>query len=67
MPMLRLPAPYGPQYAGYCERLFYHALASNLRAGHMKAVLNGKVVAVADARRLVAYARAQGWLPPQAA
>jgi hypothetical protein len=26
-------------------------------------VENGKIVSVAEARRMVAYARAQGWLP----
>jgi hypothetical protein len=30
----------------------------------MSANINGKMVSVADARRKVAYARAQGWLPP---
>ena len=31
MPVRRLPFPFGPQYAGYCERLMFHALESNLR------------------------------------
>ena len=28
----------------------------------MSTVLNGKIIPEADARRMVAYARAQGWL-----
>ena len=32
----------------------------------MSTVLNGKIISEADARRVVAYARAQGWLPPEA-
>src|SRR5580658_4866526 len=62
MPVRRLPL--GPQYAGYCERIFFHALENNLTAGRMNTVFNGKVVAVADAERIVARARAYGWLPP---
>ena len=66
MPVRGLRGPMGPQYAGFCERLFYHSLDCGLRAGRMSTVLNGKIVPAADARRLVAYARAQGWLPPEA-
>ena len=58
--------PIGPGYAGFCERLFYHSLDSNLRAGRMSTTLNGKIVPTADARRWVAHARAQGWLAPEA-
>jgi hypothetical protein len=64
MPVRRLPPPFGPQYAGFVERLMYHALDSNLRAGRMNTVLNGKIIPEADARRLVARAREYGWLPP---
>ena len=32
----------------------------------MSTVLNGKIIPEAEARRMVAYARAQGWLPPEA-
>ena len=67
MPVRRLRGPIGPQYAGFCERLFYQSIDSNLRAGRMSTILNGKIVPAADARRMVAYARAQGWLPPDAA
>ncbi len=66
MPVRRLRGPIGPQYAGFCERLFYHSLDSNLRAGQMSTVLNGKIISEADARRMVAYARAQGWLSSEA-
>ena len=66
MPVRGLRGPMGPQYAGFCERLFYHSLDCGLRAGRMSTVLNGKIVPAADARRMVAYARAQGWLPPEA-
>jgi hypothetical protein len=27
------PLPIGPQYAGFCERLMYHMLDNDLRAG----------------------------------
>ena len=66
MPVRGLRGPIGPQYAGFCERLMYQSLDSNLRAGRMSTVLNGKIIPAAEARRLVAYARAQGWLPPEA-
>ena len=32
----------------------------------MIASINGKIVSVAEARRMVAYARAQGWLSLEA-
>ena len=66
MPVRRLRGPIGPQYAGFCERLMYQSLESNLRADRMSTVLNGKIIPEAEARRMVAYARAQGWLPPEA-
>jgi hypothetical protein len=66
MPVRRLRGPSGPQYAGFVERLFHHSLDSNLRAGRMSTVCNGKIVSAADARRMVAYARARGWLSPDA-
>jgi hypothetical protein len=68
MPVRRLPLPFGPQYAGYCERLFYHALdgrlQTGLRAGETSIYFNGKIFPVADAQRIVARARDYGWLPP---
>ena len=63
MPVRNLRGPIGPQYAGFVERLFYHSLESNLRTGRMSTVCSGRIVSGADARRLVAHARAQGWLP----
>jgi hypothetical protein len=67
MPVRRLRGLIGPQYAGFCERLIYRSLANNLRKGRMSTVLNGKIIIEEDARRIIAYARAQGWLPPEAA
>jgi hypothetical protein len=66
MPVRSLRGPIGPQDAGFCERLFYHSLDRGFRAGQMSMVLNGKIISAADARRMVAYAQAQGWLPPEA-
>jgi hypothetical protein len=50
----------------FYRRCFYHSLDSDLRAGRaMTTVLNsGKIISVAEAHRMVARARAQGWLPP---
>jgi hypothetical protein len=68
MPVRRLPLPFGPQYAGFVERLFYDALdrslRAGLRAGQMSIVLYGHSISVADAQRIVARARNYGWLPP---
>jgi hypothetical protein len=44
----------------------YQSLDRNLKAGRMSTVLNGEVISKDDARRMVAYARAQGWLAPEA-
>ena len=60
------PLPIGPQYAGFCERLMYQSLDSNLRADEMSTVLNGKIIPEDNAHRMVAYARVQGWLAPEA-
>jgi hypothetical protein len=43
MPVRRLPFPYGPQYAGFVERLFLHALESSLQAGLRAGRTNIKV------------------------
>ncbi len=61
------PLPIGRPWAGFVERLMYAALDSNLRSGRMSTVLNGEIISEARARRMVAGARAQGWLPPDAA
>jgi hypothetical protein len=49
------------------RRCYYHSLDYELRTGQITANINGKIVSVADARQMVARARAQGWLPPEAA
>jgi hypothetical protein len=67
MPVRRLPFPFGPQSAGFVERLYLHALEShvgNLRADQTSTFFNGKILAVADACRHVAYGQAHGFLPP---
>ena len=44
---------------------FYNNLDNDLRAGRsMSMVRNEKIVSVAEARRMVARGRAEGWLPP---
>jgi hypothetical protein len=48
----------------FYRRNFYHSLDSDLRAGRaMSTVSNGKIISVAEAHRMVARARAEGWLP----
>jgi hypothetical protein len=42
MPVRRMRVRIAPQYAGFCERLMYQSLDSNLKAGRMSTVLNGK-------------------------
>src|SRR5688572_28578266 len=64
MPVRRLPPPFGPQYAGFVERLMYQSLASNLRTGRMTTNLNGRIIPKGVARRMVAHAQDCGWLPP---
>ena len=52
----------------FYRRCFYRNLDYDLRTGRsMSLVENGKVISIADARRMVSYARAQGWLPSEAA
>jgi hypothetical protein len=49
----------------FYRRCFYHSLDSDLRAGRsMSTVSSGKIISVAEAHRMVARARAKGWLPP---
>jgi hypothetical protein len=54
--------PLGEFYRSY----FYHNLDFDLRTGRSMSMVveNGKIISVADARRMVAHARAQGWLAP---
>jgi hypothetical protein len=49
----------------FYRRCFYHTLDSDLRSGRAMSVLNHeKVISLAEAHRMVARARVQGWLPP---
>ena len=45
---------------------FYHNLDSDLRAGRSMTLgaVGGEIISVAEAHRMVARARAKGWLPP---
>jgi hypothetical protein len=67
MPVRRLPPPFGPQYAGFVDRLYFHALDGSLRAalraGQTSIHFNHTIMPVAKAQRLVAYAQDYGWLP----
>jgi hypothetical protein len=54
--------PVEPVTAGFCQRLMYRSLAHGLEAGRMSTVLNGKVVRESEAGRMVANARAHGWI-----
>ena len=68
MPVRRVSFPYGPQYAGFVDRLFLHALENSLeaglRAGRTSIELCGRTIQIDSARRRVAFARAHGFLPP---
>jgi hypothetical protein len=49
----------------FYRRCFYHSLDSDLSAGRAMSVRNnGKIISVAEAQRMVARARVQGWLLP---
>jgi hypothetical protein len=50
----------------FVQRLFFIALASDLRVGRMRTRINGTVVTEAEARRMVAYAQRNCWLPVDA-
>jgi hypothetical protein len=63
MPVRGLILPIERPQAGFCQRLFYYLLDCQLRAGKVTLMHNGSIVPEADARRRVAYARVQGWLP----
>jgi hypothetical protein len=54
-------------YGEHCRRLYYYSLERGVRAGRVSTTSNGKMVSVAEARRMIAYARAQGCLSPEAA
>jgi hypothetical protein len=68
MPVRGLPLQRLSPLAEFYRGCFYHSLESDLRAGRsMSTVIDGKIISVAEARRMVARARAQGWLSPKAA
>jgi len=68
MPVRRLPPPFGPQYAGFCDRLWLHwlnnSLQSSLRAGKTSVDCNHTTMPLAKAQRIVSHAQDYGWLPP---
>ena len=67
MPVRGLILPVESPLAGFVQRLLFSALTSNLTTGRMNTWANGKIVSEADAQRIVAYARPQGWLPSKPA
>jgi hypothetical protein len=70
MPARRLPFPYGPQYAGYVDRLFLHSIESSLQDALRRGltILDQSYyrdeISVESAQRKVAFAQAHGFLPP---
>jgi hypothetical protein len=71
MPVHGLPLQFlSPEFLNplgqFYRSNFYHNLDNDLRAGRaMTTVINnGKIISVAEAHRMVARARAQGWLSP---
>jgi hypothetical protein len=65
LPLLLLTPEFLNPEGQFYRRCFYHSLDSDLRAGRsMSTVSNGKIISVAEARRMVARARAKGWRPP---
>ena len=61
-PEQNIPKTVGEWY----QLCFYNNLNNELRSGRaMTTVIgNGQLLSVAEARRIVAHARADGWLPP---
>jgi hypothetical protein len=65
MPVLTLQFGALNPEGEFYRRCFYHSLDSDLKAGRiMSSVSNGTILSVAEAHRMVARARAQGWLLP---
>jgi hypothetical protein len=64
MPVRALILPVVRQWAGFVERILFASLAAGLEAGRVTTTLNGSVVSEAEARRIVAYARTNGFLSP---
>jgi len=66
MPVRGLPLQFLSPLGEFYRRCIYHDLDFDLRTGRSMSMVveNEKIISVADARRMVALARAQGWLPP---
>jgi hypothetical protein len=67
MPVRRLPFPFGRQYAGFLERLYFHTLEAHLRSlrrDQKTTYFNNHIMSVDVARQQVANAQAHGFLPP---
>jgi hypothetical protein len=58
----KIPKTVGEWY----QLCFYNNLDNALRAGRSMTLgaVGGKIISVAEAHRMVARARAKGWLPP---
>jgi hypothetical protein len=67
MPLRGSPLQFWSPLGEFYRDCFYHSLDHGLRTGRMIASINRKIDSVAEARRMVAYAREKGWLPPEAA
>jgi hypothetical protein len=61
-PERKIPKTMGEWY----QQCFYNNLNNDLRAGRAMTYgpIGGKPISVAEAYRIVAHARAEGWLPP---
>jgi hypothetical protein len=68
MPVRCLPFPFGRQYAGFVERLYFHTLERRLEAAlperRASVEVCGHSIPIDTARLRVAYAQAHGFLPP---
>jgi hypothetical protein len=61
-PERKIPKTMGEWY----QFSFYNNLDNDLRTGRAMTYgpIGGKTISVAEAHRIVAHARAEGWLPP---
>jgi hypothetical protein len=60
------PGRFNRPWAGYVERIFYNALAANLRRGQITVRINGTLPTLCEAERLVSKACHNGWICDQA-
>jgi hypothetical protein len=68
MPVRRLPLQFLNPLGEFYRRCFYHTLDRDLKLGRrMTTVCDGNIITEAEGRRMVAYARTQGWLSSEAA